>query len=98
MKESFVSQRSEGSLSRPVLDDTDIWTGIFSQIGLKHAEEWLLESRMHTGKKAKIGGKKPLPKTNINMPGPSSILSLLWKNKKTTYRLCKEIFLGRKLS
>ena len=34
---------------------------------------------MHTGKKAKIGGKKPsgskLPKTNINMPGPSSILS-----------------------
>ena len=85
MKESFVSQRSEGSLSRPVLDDTDTWTGIFSQIGLKRAEEWLLESRVHTGKKAKIGGKKPsgskLPKTNINMPGPSSILSGCGKTK-----------------
>ena len=34
---------------------------------------------MHTGKNAKISGEKPsgskLPKTNINMPGPSSILS-----------------------
>ena len=34
---------------------------------------------MHTGKKAKIRGKKPsgskLPKPNIKMPGPSSILS-----------------------
>ena len=93
MKESFVSQRSEGSLSRPVLDDTDTWTGIFSQIGLKRAEEWLLESTVHTGKKAKIGGKKPsgskLPKTNINMPGPSSILSGCGKTKKSTYRLCK---------
>ena len=85
MKESFVSQRSEGSLSRPVLDDTDTWTGIFSQIGLKRAEEWLLESRVHTGKKAKIGGKKPsgskLPKTNINIPVPSSILSGCGKTK-----------------
>ena len=85
MNESFVSQRSEGSLSRPVLDDTDTWTGIFSQIGLKRAEEWLLESRVHTGKKAKIGGKKPsgskLPKTNINMPGPRSILSGCGKTK-----------------
>ena len=85
MKESFVSQRSEGSLSRPVLDDTDTWTGIFSQIGLKRADEWLLESRVHTGKKVKIGGKKPsgskLPKTNINMPGPSSILSGCGKTK-----------------
>ena len=44
MNESFVSQRSEGSLSRPVLDETDTWIGIFSQIGLKRAEEWLLES------------------------------------------------------
>ena len=64
----LVSPRSDGPLSRPVLDDTDTWTGIFSQIGLKGAEEWLLESRVHTGKKAKIGGKKPsgskLPKTN----------------------------------
>ena len=85
MKESFVSQRSEGSLSGLVLGDTDTWTGIFSQIGLKRAEEWLLESRVHTGKKAKIGGKKPsgskLPKTNINMPGPSSILSGCEKTK-----------------
>ena len=85
MNESFVSQRSEGSLSRPGLDDTDTWTGIFSQIGLKRAEEWLLESRMHTEKKATIGGKKPsgskLPKTNINMPGPSSILSGCGKTK-----------------
>ena len=75
IKESFVSQRSEGSLSRPVLGDTDTWTGIFSQIGLKGAEEWLLESIVHTGKKAKIGDKKPsgnkLPKTNITMPGPN---------------------------
>ena len=70
MKESFVSQRSEGSLSRQVLDDTGTW---------------LLESRVHTGKKAKIGGKKPsgskLPKTNINMPRPSSILSGCGKTK-----------------
>ena len=70
MKESFVSQRSEGSLSRPVLDDTDTW---------------LLESRVLTGKKAKIGGKKPsgskLPKTNIDMPGPNSILSGCGKTK-----------------
>ena len=70
MKESFVSQRSEGSLSRPVLDDTDTW---------------LLESRVHTGKKAKVGGKKPsdskLPKTDINMPGTSSILSGCEKTK-----------------
>ena len=70
MKESFVSQRNEGSLSTPVLDDTDTW---------------LLESRVHTGKKTKIGGKKPsgskLPKTNINMPGPSSILSGCGKTK-----------------
>ena len=76
IKESFVSQRSEGSLSRPVLGDTDTWTGIYSQIGLKRAEEWLLESIVHTGKKAKIGDKKPsgnkLPKTNITMPGPNS--------------------------
>ena len=53
-----------------VLDDTDTW---------------LLESRVHTGKKAKIGGKKPsgskLPKININMPGPSSILSGCEKTK-----------------
>ena len=66
----FVSQRSEGPLSRPVLDDTDTW---------------LLEIRVHTGKKAKIGGKKPpgikLPKTNINMPGPSSTLSGCGKTK-----------------
>ena len=71
MKDSFVSQRSEeGSLSRPVLDDTDTW---------------LLESRVLTGKKAKIDGKKPsgskLPKTNINMPGSSSILSGCGKTK-----------------
>ena len=70
MKESFVSQRSEGSLSRPILDDTDTW---------------LLESRVHTGKKTKIGGKKSsgskLPKTNINIPGPSSILSGCGKTK-----------------
>ena len=70
MKESFVSQRSGGSLSRPVLDDTDTW---------------LLESRVHTRKKTKIGGKKPsgskLPKTNINMPGSSSILSGCGKTK-----------------
>ena len=61
-----------------VLDDTDTW---------------LLESRVQTGKKAKIGGMKPsgskLPKTNINMPGTSSILSGCGKNKKSTYRLCK---------
>ena len=85
MKERFVPQRSEGSLSRLVLDDTDTWTGIFSQIGLKRAEKWLLESRVNTGKKAKISGKKPcgskLPKTNINMPGPSSILSGCGKTK-----------------
>ena len=85
MNESFVSQRSEGSLSRPVLDDTDTWTGIFSQMGLKRADEWLLESRVYTGKKAKIGGQKPsgskLSKTNINMPGPSSILSGCGKTK-----------------
>ena len=53
-----------------VLDDTDTW---------------LLESRVQTGKKAKIGGKKPsgskLPKTNINMPGPSSISSGCGKTK-----------------
>ena len=40
---------------------------------------------MYTGKKAKIGGKKPsgskLPKTNINMPRPSSILSGCGKTK-----------------
>ena len=40
---------------------------------------------MHTGKKAKIGGKKPsgrkMPKTNINMPGPSSILGGCGKTK-----------------
>ena len=64
---------------------TDTWTGVFSQIGLKQAEEWLLESRVHTGKKAKIGGKKPsgskLPKTKLNMPGPSSILSGCGKTK-----------------
>ena len=84
MNESFVSQRSEGSLSRPVLDDTDTWTGIFSQIGQKRVE-WLLESRVHTGKKPKVGGEKPscskLPKTNINMPGPSSVLSGCGKTK-----------------
>ena len=47
---------------------------------------------MHTRKKAKIGGKKPsgimLPKPNINMSGPSSILSCCGK-QKSTYRLCK---------
>ena len=41
---------------------------------------------MHTGKKAKIGGKKPsgskLPKTNINMPGPNSILSVCGKKSQ----------------
>ena len=46
---------------------------------------WLLESRVQTGKKAKIGGKNPtgskLPKININMPGPSSILSGCGKTK-----------------
>ena len=81
MKENCVSRTSEGSLSRPVLDDTDTWT----QIGLKRTEEWLLESRVNTGKKAKIGGKKPsgskLPKTKINMPGPSSILHGCGKTK-----------------
>ena len=65
----------------PVLDDTVTWTGI----GQKRAEEWLLESRVHTGKKAKIGGKKPpdskLPKTKKNIPGPSSILSGCGKTK-----------------
>ena len=95
MKKSFVSQRSEGSLSRPVLDDADTWTGIFSQIGLKRAEEWLLESRVHTGKKAKIGGKKPpgrkLPKTNINMPGPSSILSGCGKTKSQPINCARSI-------
>ena len=52
---------------------------------LDGTETWLLESIVHTGKKAKIGGKKPsgskLPKTNINMPGPNSILSGCGKTK-----------------
>ena len=37
-----------------------------------------MESRVHTGKKP--SGSK-LPKTNINMPGPSSILSVCGKTK-----------------
>ena len=53
MKESFVSQRSECSLSRPVLDDIDTW----SQIGMKRAEKGILECRLNTGKKAKLGDK-----------------------------------------
>ena len=95
MKESFVSQTSEGSLSRPDLDDTDTRNGIFSQIGLKRAEGWLMESRLNIGKKAKLGGKNSsgcvegkncsfgnkLPKTKINMTCPSSILSGCGKTK-----------------
>ena len=44
MKESFFSQTSESSLSRPIVDDTDTWPGIQSQIGI-------LESSLSTGRK-----------------------------------------------
>ena len=99
MKESFVSQTSEGSLSRPVLDDTDTWTGILSQIWLKRGEEWLLEI---AGKNAKIPSGSKLPKTKINIPGPSSIVVVeKWKVNLSIvqglYVFQLEVFLGRKL-